>query len=131
MGPTVRATPGQLLNQPFDPMPRDAATIDDADRSNHESISRLPVAARTGAVRSVGRGLGGGLQTTTTGVAPTPGGSAAGDGTLRCLSLPPEQAAALLENINPHPLDSRIKFRESDHKQVANERKTTTADAST
>ena len=44
--------------------------------------------------------------------------AADGDGTLRCLSLPPEQAARLLENINPHPLDSRIKFRESDHKPV-------------
>ena len=43
-----------------------------------------------------------------------PGGG--GDGTLRCLDLPPAQAKNLLENINPHPYDKRIKFRESDHK---------------
>jgi len=39
-----------------------------------------------------------------------------GDGTLRCLDLPPDQAAGLLENINPHPNDEHIRFRESDHK---------------
>jgi len=40
------------------------------------------------------------------------------DGTLRCLDLPPEQAKNLLENINPHPRDKLITFREADHKQV-------------
>jgi hypothetical protein len=42
--------------------------------------------------------------------------AASSDGTLRCLNLPPEQAALLLENVNPHPLDPRITFREHDHK---------------
>jgi hypothetical protein len=38
------------------------------------------------------------------------------DGTLRTLKLPPEQAVNLLENRHPHPNDTRITFREADHK---------------
>ena len=49
---------------------------------------------------------------------PSPTLTSAGDGTLRCLKLPPELSAGLLENVHPHPLDARIKFREADHKPV-------------
>ena len=38
------------------------------------------------------------------------------DGTLRCLKLPPEQAANLLEVKNAHLWDKNITFREIDHK---------------
>ena len=39
----------------------------------------------------------------------------ASDGTLRCLTLPPDLAVNLLENKNPHKFDAQIKFREHDH----------------